>query len=84
MRSGAAPTKIARTPCDYLNYGTDFKPLINQKGWRTYYDPYSLVPYMLREDGKPDSSPMTIPLLPSIAFGIPIGRVGSAEPLSGN
>ena len=38
---------------DYLNYGTDFKPLINKQGWRTYYDPYALVPYMLREDGSP-------------------------------
>lgn len=38
---------------DYLNYGTDFKPLINKKGWRTYYDPYALVPYMIREDGGP-------------------------------
>jgi chitinase len=38
---------------DYLNYGTDFKPLINKNGWRTYYDPISLVPYMLREDGGP-------------------------------
>lgn len=38
---------------DYLNYGTDFKPLINKKGWRTYYDRLSLVPYMLREDGGP-------------------------------
>jgi chitinase len=38
---------------DYLNYGTDFKPLINKKGWRTFYDPISLVPYMLREDGGP-------------------------------
>ena len=38
---------------DYLNYGTDFKPLINKQGWRTYYDPYALVPYMIREDGSP-------------------------------
>lgn len=35
------------------NYGTFIKQRINQKGWRTYYDTYSLVPYMLRTDGKP-------------------------------
>ena len=33
------------------NYGTDFKPLINQHGWQTFYDPVALVPYMLRADG---------------------------------
>lgn len=33
------------------NYGPDFKPLINQRGWRTYYDPKSMVPYMLRANG---------------------------------
>ncbi len=33
------------------NYGTFFKQRINAMGWRTYYDPYSLVPYMLRADG---------------------------------
>ncbi len=33
------------------NYGTDFKPLINQHGWQTYYDPVALVPYMLRANG---------------------------------
>jgi len=41
--------------CDYAvltgNYGTTFKPLINQNGWKRYYDPVSLVPYMLRADG---------------------------------
>jgi len=41
--------------CDWAaqpgNYGTDFKPLINQRGWRTYYDPAAMVPYMLRADG---------------------------------
>ena len=36
-----------------LNYGTDIKPLINRKGWATFYDPISLVPYMLRADGSP-------------------------------
>jgi len=35
------------------NYGTFMKQRINQNGWRTYYDTYSLVPYMLRTDGKP-------------------------------
>lgn len=35
------------------NYGTFIKPRINAKGWRTFYDPVSLVPYMLRTDGKP-------------------------------
>lgn len=41
--------------CDWAvqsgNYGTDFKPLINQRGWRTYYDPVAMVPYMLRANG---------------------------------
>ncbi len=41
--------------CDWAvtsgNYGTDFKPLINQRGWRTYYDPAAMVPYMLRANG---------------------------------
>ena len=50
---GFCPNEDCSNSVDYLNYGTDFKPLINQKGWRTYYDPYSLVPYMLREDGRP-------------------------------
>jgi len=35
------------------NYGTFIKQRINQQGWRTLYDTYSLVPYMLRTDGKP-------------------------------
>jgi chitinase len=50
---GFCPNEDCSNSVDYLNYGTDFKPLINKKGWRTYYDPYSLVPYMLREDGSP-------------------------------
>lgn len=33
------------------NYGTDFKPLINQHGWQTFYDPVAMVPYMLRANG---------------------------------
>lgn len=41
--------------CDWAaqpgNYGTEFKPLINQRGWRTYYDPVAMVPYMLRANG---------------------------------
>jgi chitinase len=41
--------------CDWAvrsgNYGTDFKPLINQRGWQTFYDPVAMVPYMLRENG---------------------------------
>jgi chitinase len=32
------------------NY-SQFKPLINQKGWHTLYDPIALVPYMLKDDG---------------------------------
>jgi chitinase len=42
--------------CDWAvhsgNYGTDFKPLINQHGWRTYYDPVAMVPYMLLANGR--------------------------------
>jgi chitinase len=34
-----------------VNYGTDVKPLINRKGWKTYYDPVAMVPYMTRTDG---------------------------------
>jgi chitinase len=41
--------------CDWAvqsgSYGTDFKPLINQRGWRTFYDPVAMVPYMLRANG---------------------------------
>jgi len=36
---------------DYENYGTFFKQRINAMGWRTYYDPYAMVPYMLKADG---------------------------------
>ena len=35
------------------NYGTFIKQRINAKGWRTSYDLHSLVPYMLRTNGKP-------------------------------
>jgi len=45
------------TNCDNTvlseNYGTFVKQRINQKGWKTFYDTYALVPYMLRTDGKP-------------------------------
>jgi chitinase len=34
------------------NYGTFFKQRINRNGWKAYLDPYALVPYMLRIDGK--------------------------------
>ena len=34
-----------------MNYGTAIKQRINQQGWETFYDPISLVPYMLRRDG---------------------------------
>lgn len=33
------------------NYGTFIKQQINRLGWETFYDPISLVPYMLRADG---------------------------------
>jgi chitinase len=49
---GFCPNQDCSNSVDYENYGTFFKPLINQNGWRTYYDPYSLVPYMLRADGR--------------------------------
>jgi len=34
-----------------LNYGPNIKQLINKKGWRRYYDPVALVPYLVRTDG---------------------------------
>ena len=48
-------------PCNPCNgqtvlsaaYGTFLKQRINQNGWQTFYDMYSLVPYMLRTDGQP-------------------------------
>jgi len=33
------------------NYGTMFKRITNRAGWKTYYDPIALVPYMVRSDG---------------------------------
>jgi chitinase len=35
-----------------VNYGTDLKHRINKNGWRTYYDPIALVPYMLKTNGQ--------------------------------
>jgi chitinase len=34
-----------------VSYGMDLKHRINKNGWRTYYDPVALVPYMLKADG---------------------------------
>lgn len=34
-----------------VNYGTYIKQRINKKGWQTFYDEVSLVPYMLRANG---------------------------------
>ena len=45
------------TDCDNTvlseNYGTFIKERINNYGWETFYDPSSMVPYMLRADGQP-------------------------------
>jgi len=45
------------TDCDNTvlseNYGTFIKQRINNYGWETFYDPSSMVPYMLRSDGQP-------------------------------
>jgi chitinase len=35
------------------NYGTFIKQLVNQGGWKSFVDSYSLVPYMLRTNGEP-------------------------------
>ena len=48
---GFCPNEDCSNSVDYENYGTFFKQRINAEGWRTYYDPYSLVPYMLKADG---------------------------------
>jgi chitinase len=48
---GYCPNQDCSNSVDYENYGTFFKQRINAEGWRTYYDPYSLVPYMLKADG---------------------------------
>jgi chitinase len=47
------PKKDCSQSVDSLNYGTDFKPIINKQGWHTFYQPISLVPYMIKEDGGP-------------------------------
>jgi chitinase len=47
---GSCPNQdCSGTPSE--NYGTFFKQRINAMGWRTYYDPYAMVPYMLKADG---------------------------------
>jgi chitinase len=33
------------------NYAPFIKNRVNQKGWKTFYDPIALVPYMLKADG---------------------------------
>jgi len=48
---GSCPNEDCSNSVDSQNYGTFFKQRINAMGWRTYYDPFSLVPYMLRADG---------------------------------
>lgn len=48
---GFCPGEDCTNYADSENYGTFFKQRINAMGWRTYYDPYSLVPYMLKADG---------------------------------
>lgn len=48
---GYCPNQDCSNSVDYENYGTFFKQRINAMGWRTYYDPISLVPYMLKADG---------------------------------
>jgi chitinase len=48
---GFCPNEDCSNSVDYDNYGTFFKQRINAMGWRSYNDPYSLVPYMLKADG---------------------------------
>jgi chitinase len=48
---GFCPNQDCTNSVDYENYGTFFKQRINAMGWRTYYDPYALVPYMLKANG---------------------------------
>jgi chitinase len=48
---GYCPNEDCTNSVDYENYGTFFKQRINAVGWRTYYDPFALVPYMLKADG---------------------------------
>jgi len=35
-----------------VNYGPQVKHRINQNGWETFYDPVSMVPYMVKKSGK--------------------------------
>jgi len=35
------------------NYGTFIKQRINKLGWTAYFDQHSLVPYLLRSNGRP-------------------------------
>jgi chitinase len=48
---GSCPNQDCSNSVVSQNYGTFFKQRINAMGWRTYYDPYALVPYMLKADG---------------------------------
>jgi len=48
---GFCPNEDCSNSVDSQNYGTFFKQRINAMGWRTYYDPYALVPYMLKANG---------------------------------
>jgi chitinase len=48
---GSCPNEDCSHSVDSQNYGTFFKQRINAMGWRSYYDPYSQVPYMLKQDG---------------------------------
>ncbi len=50
---GYCPNEDCSNSVDYENYGTFFKQRINQMGWRTFYDPSALVPYMLKDNGNP-------------------------------
>ena len=36
-----------------MNYGPNIKQLINKQGWHREYDPFALVPYLVRADGSP-------------------------------
>jgi GH18 family chitinase len=36
-----------------VNYGSDVKAMLRSGSWVVHRDPYALVPYLLRRDGKP-------------------------------
>jgi len=36
-----------------MNYGPNIKQLVNKQGWRREYDPFALVPYLVKSDGSP-------------------------------